>query len=222
MAGFKNPSLCLLVKQNYYEDIIEILKRCSSIMISKDIKIQNHEEKITAHIAEKYLKNNCVVDSSFPFAFETECKENFNPNTNTYLGRADIRVSSSNCLFRKNPKDYYTIECKRIDGKANLNQNYVKEGVARFIIPPVKYESYHNKNIMFAYVVETINISQNTDKINDIQLYELGTYITKNLACITNKSTSNCYVYESEYNTQSTDILLTHIFSDFSNIIIKN
>ena len=220
MSGFKDSSLNFLVKQNYFEQIIMILLKSGDLILKNKVKIENHEEKITAHIVENYLKNNCVVDSSFPFSFETECKENFNRNTNTYTGRADIRVSSSDCLFRKNPKDYYTIECKRIDGKANLNKNYVTEGVARFVVPPVKYESYHNKNIMFAYVVNKIDIKSNIIKIDTIHKRELSKFITKDISINLSNPSNNCYIYESEYSSVSNTLELSHIFYDFHSIVI--
>lgn len=220
MSGFKNSSLNFLVKQNYFEQILMFLVKSGDLILKNNVKIENHEEKITAHIVENYLKNNCVVDSSFPFAFETECKVNFNQITKSYAGRADIRVSSTNALLRKDPNDYYIIECKRIDGTANLNKKYVTEGIARFVVPPVKYESYHNKNIMFAYIVTKIDIKNNVIKIDSIQKRELSKFISKDIAINPNQTNNGCYLCESEYGSVPDKLKLSHIFYDFSSIVI--
>lgn len=45
-----------------------------------------------------------------------------------------------------------SIECKRIDGTADLNKKYVKEGVARFVTQ--KYSSYYGRNVMLGFVVK--------------------------------------------------------------------
>ncbi len=220
MSGFKNSSLNFPARKNYFEQIIVFLVKSGDLLLKNNVKIENHEERITAHIVENYLKDNSVVDSSFPFAFETECRENFNPNTDTYAGRADIRVSSRDCLFRKNPKDYYTIECKRIDGTSDLNKKYVTKGVTRFVVPPIKYESYHNKNIMFAYVVTKIDIKSNITKINTIHKRDLSKFIAKDISINQNQPNNSCYLCESEYLSVSDNLKLSHIFYDFSSIVI--
>lgn len=223
MAGFKNSSLNFVAKQNYYEQIILLIKSCSDLMISKGIKIQNHEEKISAHIVENYLKNKTVVNSiikySFPFSFLLEVPENYNVTANSFVGRVDIKVISMNYFLRENLEDYYTIECKRIDGTKSLNEKYITQGVSRFVVSPIKYQSYHNKNIMFGYVVENIDILENVPKINEIHKDKLLSNISKNITYIPSESTDYCCVCESQYNLEDRTLLLSHIFYDFSSII---
>ena len=224
MAGFKNSSLNSIAKQNYYEQILLLLKSCSDLMISKGVKIQNHEEKISAHIVENYLKNKAVVDSiltsNFPFSFFLEVPENYNSSSNTFIGRVDIKVISMNFFSRKNLNDYYTIECKRIDGTKSLNEKYITQGVARFVIPPIKYQSYHDKNIMFGYVVKSIDILENIQQINVVHKAKLTSCVSKDVNYIPRRSTSSSYMCESEYNIGNKNLLLSHIFSDFSAIIV--
>ena len=223
MAGFKNSSLNFIAKQNYYQQILLILKSCSDLMISKGVKIKNHEEKISANIVENYLNNKSVVDnitkSKFPFCFLLEIPENYNPSDNSFFGRVDIKVISMNYFFRENPDDYYTIECKRIDGTKSLNRKYIKEGIARFVIMPVKYQSYHNKNIMFGYVVKSIDILKNIEKINAIHKDELKPYTSKYITNIPTASSRYCKICESKYDLNNKSLLLSHIFYDFSSII---
>lgn len=223
MSGFTNSSLNAILRQDYYEQIILILKRCSDLMISKGVKIENHEEKISAHLVENYLTSKTVIDSiirpTFPFSFFLEVPEKYNPCDDSFAGRLDIKVSSLACLLRENPKDYYTIECKRIDGTKSLNIKYIKEGVARFVVPPIKYPSYHNKNIMFGYVVKTINIAENIKKINDIHKVELSSYVLQNITNTPTISSEYCKICESKYNLEHKSLILSHIFYDISSVI---
>lgn len=223
MAGFKNSSLNFVVKQNYYEQITLVLKSCSDLMISRGVKIQNHEEKISAHIVENYLKNKSVINGlikyNFPFSFLLEVPENYNAADNSFVGRVDIKVISMNYFLRENLNDYYTIECKRIDGTKSLNEKYITQGVSRFVVSPIKYQSYHNKNIMFAYVVKDIDILENLLKINAIHKDKLLSSISKNITYIPSESTDYAYVCESQYNLKDRTLLLSHIFYDFSSII---
>lgn len=223
MPGFKNSSLNFIAKQNYYEQILLLLKGCSDLMISKGVKIQNHEEKISSHIVENYLKNKSVVDSivksNFPFSFLLEVPENYNMSDNAFVGRVDIKVISINYFSRENLNDYYTIECKRIDGTKSLNDKYITQGAARFVAPPIKYQSYHNENIIFGYVVKSIDVLGNIRKINIIHKAELIPYSSKDITYIPDRSTNSCYMCESEYNIGEKLLLLSHIFYDFSSII---
>lgn len=223
MAGFKNSSLNSFLKQSYYDKIILLLESGSDLMLSSGKKIQNHEEKITAHLHYYYLDNKDFRDSilgdSFPFKFIIESPEKFNYQQNTYHGRTDIKVVSNNWFSGVNLKDYFTIECKRIDGYSELNKKYIEEGVARFIIPSIKYESYHNKNIMLAYVVKQIDVLKNIRKIDDIHKSKLISYISKDITYLPDNSSENCYICESEYILEDRKLLLNHIFYDFSSII---
>ena len=159
MGGFKNRSLNLNLKQELYEQLCEFIIKCSELMVSnftaKGSKIVNDEIKITAHFTENYLNNfsvrKSVCNNNLPFKFIYESPENFANATNTYGGRLDIRAASLNYFSCENNDDYYSIECKRIDGSSNLNKKYVTQGVVRFVVPPIKYQSFHNKNIMFGY-----------------------------------------------------------------------
>lgn len=223
MAGFKNTSLNVIVKENYFEQILMLLKECSDLMVLKGAKIQNHEEKITAHIVENYLKDGCIVNSivksDFPFSFILENPEKYNVSKNTFAGRVDIKVISLNYFFRKNLNDYYTIECKRLDGKKTLNEKYVTQGILRYVVPPIKYQSYNNKNIMFGYIIEDIDVLENIKKINVIHKTKLSSNSISELIYNADKSTSYCYMCESEYMVNKNTLILSHIFYDFSSII---
>lgn len=228
MGGFKNDLLNFELKQGIYEQLCKFIIKCSELMVlnctSNDNKIENDEEKITAHLTEKYLNNiavrNAICENKFPLKFINESLEKFDVETNTFIGRVDIKVVSLNWLSCENNDDYYTIECKRIDGYSDLNKKYITQGVARFVLPPIKYQSFHNKNIMFGYIVRMINIVQNTAKIDAIHKTELSSFVLKDIQYIPIESNDQCCVYESGYNIGEGTLSLKHIFYDFSGIVI--
>ena len=174
-GGFKNKKLNSLFKKRTLEEIIEFMflsmNYMKEICEKENIKIENKEEKIRTHLLENYLDNDNFRKNIgyevevFPLRFEAEVPENYNPNTESYKGRVDIKVVGINTFFNK--KDYYIIECKRIDGTETLNKAFVKEGICRFI--QEKYSSYNNENALLGFVTKDIDIISNTKKIDKIQ-----------------------------------------------------
>lgn len=227
MGGFKNTSLNIDLKQGLYAKILDFLVKGIELMVinscNNGIKLENNEEKITAHLVEVYLNNPSVRNKLFiqnvPIKFMNEYVENFDINSNTYAGRVDIKVVSSNWLSCENNNDYYTIECKRIDGSNDLNKKYITQGVKRFVVPPIKYPSYHGRNIMLGYIVKEIDINEIILTIDSIHKLELSEFIEKDIQCILNRSSINHYIYESSYNTDNSLLLLSHLFYNLHNVV---
>ncbi|HBC31934.1 MULTISPECIES: hypothetical protein [Caproicibacterium] len=215
MGGFKNESINALFAAGSLKRIIAHLIQCSSQMKancrSTENMLKNDEDKITNHLIECYL-NNGVSE----FRYVLQAPENFDPQTDQYIGRSDIKVISSDWF--SNSKCYFLIECKRIDGTQHLNKEYIINGVSRFVSTPPKYSSYHKKNIMFAYVVKAINISDAATKISQLQ----KTLLTDVVA--TPFSLAQCDTeygeYYSEYTSDSIGVIeLRHLFYDFAEVI---
>jgi hypothetical protein len=221
MGGFQNQLLNQNFKQNFYHIIITALIRSCKIMIenccSNKLNIPNHEEKIRTHLLENYLENEkirCAIGlSDVKIRFLPEVLENYDADTNTYIGRTDIRVLSSNWL--SNPNDYYIVECKRLDGTKSLNQKYVDEGICRFVGDTPKYSSYNNKNIMLGFVVKDIDCSVVISEITDIHNERIGDIIDKDITPIV--KSKDYYLCESVYTNQ---LSLSHIFYNVSSVII--
>lgn len=223
MGGFKNSSLNLQFKKGLYEIIIDGLVECCILMnnafVVNSRKIPNHEEKIRTHLVENYLENEeerrktCLVNQQL--RFEVEVQENYNDKNETYEGRVDIKVISTDTL--SNRKAYYIIECKRIDGGKNLNQKYITEGLQRFINN--KYSSYYGKNIMLGFIVKNINIKKNLECINLLHQESLNVYTKNQISVVKDNILNNYLICESKYNINSKQLLLSHIFYDFSSII---
>ena len=225
MAGFKNLQLNNILSLAVFDNIKSTLLVCSRAMVKESLEsshlIDNHEEKIRNRLYEKYLKNDEFIHKNGlglnGMQFTIEAPDNYDEQTDTYVGRIDIKVTNVN-IFKSNSV-YYTIECKRIDGYSDLNKKYVMEGIKRFVCPPLKYSSCLGRNLMFGFVVKSINIIDNCVKIEDIQQLELKDYVLDSLQKI-DGTCPDYYVYLSKYRTvEANPLELHHIFFDFSSII---
>ena len=212
MSGFGDKSLNISFEENIFNRIISHVIKCSNEMkntcIATGNGLFNHENKITNRLVEKHLN----VDQN-DFLFDSQAPENYNPDTDEYKGFADIRVRNKNRF--NNSKDYYIIECKRIDGESTLNKKYITEGVVRFVGNPPKYLSPNKKNIMFGYVVKAIDVPKNTIKIEKFQKKLLAEIITGNFLLIVNHC-MEYYVYSCQYHSGVDSIELRHLFYNFS------
>jgi len=211
MSNFKMGA-----KQDFFRLIILHISKCCEAMrddCRRKTKnpLPNHEDKISNRLVARYL--NVGVKG---IRFDRESLEGFDDDTDTFIGKTDIRVGLSDYL-NGNDKAYYTIEAKRLDGTQNLNNKYVSDGISRFVAPPSpKYSSYYGKSIMLGYVVRDIDVSRNTEEIDKLQHKLLvGTMVgSMSLICDDGKGFSH---YQCSY--QNLNIELTHLFYNFSDVI---
>ena len=216
MGGFKGESLNIAFESGVINLIIAHLIKCSKQMKTDCAEpcnmLQNHEDKITNRLVAKYLNtepNN--------FRYEIQSPENFDGQTDQYIGRTDIKVISAD--YFKDSQSYYIIESKRIDGDDDLNKKYITDGIARFVINPPKYPSYHKQNIMFGYVVQAIDIPKNTEKIGALQASLLNG-VTVNAFILVQNEDYQSFVYSCGYASEHIrHIELKHIFYDFADVI---
>jgi len=172
----------------------------------------NHESKITNRLVERYLDMNF-----FGLRFILEKPEHYDAATDTHEGRADITVVSSDWF--KNRDAYHIIESKRLDGKNDLNKKYISNGISRFVTSPSpKYSAYYGKNIMLGYIVQSINISQNTEKIDELQRKLLTGVTIGEMELICDDEGFSHYqcLYQNGSNLY---VELTHLFYDFSEVM---
>lgn len=221
MRGFKNQSLNIEFGQNLYTIIINALIAGCALMVDdcrkSGQKIPNREELIRNRLLEQYLDNDNVRAelglADVLIRFSPEVPEGYDKNTGVYTGRTDIRVTSINWLLNRN--DYYTVECKRIDGTQVLNKKYVDEGISRFANNPPKYPSYHHRNIMLAFVVKSVNRNAVISAIAQIHAIYLNAITTQNIAV--SQVAPEYSLCESRY---SSGLTLGHIFYDVSDAVI--
>lgn len=223
MGGFKNQQLNQIAKNNIYEDMINFifisLEKMRENLLAENKNIKNDEEKIRTHLLEHYLKNEQFKEKYFDdlyLLFNAEVAEGYDITSEEYIGRVDIKVYSINTII--NPKDYYIIECKRIDGSSTLNRKFITEGICRFILNKPKYSSYNKKNIMLGFVVKNIDIEINTARINEIQSEIEDIHICEKLERL-KKEKEEYYLYRNKYKCGDKKIELSHLFYNLSDVI---
>ncbi|MDR2089531.1 MAG: hypothetical protein LBP73_09270 [Clostridiales Family XIII bacterium] len=220
MGGFKNEIINSAFDAGIINVIMAHLTKCSKQMkadcIAADNFLKNNEDAITNRLVAVYLNTQPGI-----FRYEPQSPEHYDSETGCYIGRTDIKVISRD--YFRDEQAYHIVECKRIDGTIALNQKYITEGVERFFspTPQPKYSSYYLQNIMFGYVVQTIDISENADKIDKLQ-GSLLKGATASAFTLKQRENSQYYIYACRYvaaNTGRTE--LHHLFFDFANIICK-
>lgn len=218
MSGFRKKALNDVIKNNIFNQISEYIVLCCETM-SKELfclgeKLPNDENKIRNYLLRNYLdKNSFRRDNNMMmFRFEPEVPENYNEETLVDEGRVDIKIINQKDSFNDNAAAYF-VECKRIDGKKQLNKKYVDNGIRRFVVSPPHYRSYYGKNFMLGFVVKSIDIEENVKKIELIQQSEDGIEIINGFKKNDKKKLN---VYDCKYSMDDEIIELRNIFADFS------
>lgn len=223
MAGFGDAVLNTIVQESTYEKIGSYIFVCCEEMkndlCKSSRKLPNDENKIRNYLLENYLDDNFCRRKykMMTFHFESEVPENYDDKALTYEGRVDIRIVSQNEWFENRDATYF-VECKRLDGNKRLNNEYVVNGIKRFVVSPPHYNSYYNRNYMLGFMVRKIEVDDNVKKIELIQ--QLDNEID-NVCGLVRIGADNTYTYGCNYNIDGKVIELMHIFTDFSNLIGK-
>jgi len=197
-----------------FEDILSKVTICYHKMIENKESLINDENKIRDVLLLKYLKDDEIrqeVGLIDLYNFEREVQED---ESN---GRTDIKITTRDTF--KTTKAYYTIECKRLDnvnttGTSGLNAEYVTNGIERYISK--KYSSYYQVNGMIGFIVEKMDIHQNTEKINTLLK-------ASKVICTTKEITESNFIngfkfhYHSEHiDKDNNKFGLYHLMFDFS------
>lgn len=131
-------------------------------------------------------------------------------------GRTDLRVIIKSRTF-ENPQEYFTIECKRVDGNEPLNNAYITNGIQRFVNENPLYLSYYRTNGMLGFVVKNIDITNNINELNTLLLNKHKTINT--LDKISCEDSIPC-CYKSLHTSQNQSLQLYHLMLDLSHLIV--
>jgi len=170
MGGFGNAALNGLIAFNILNAVVDKVVACVDMMcrdcVSNAKAIDNNEAAIRDYLFTNYLDNDEIMEivGLGNFRFQSEVPENY--ISNRPIGRVDLQVYSVE-EFRHR-KRYFIIECKRVDGKLNLNRAYIDDGIRRFVGEKPRYTSYYKANCMLGFVVKDIDIDSNVDRINKL------------------------------------------------------
>lgn len=191
-------------KDGVFEFILTQIYNCYKRMLSDYPSIENDENLIRNGLYKNYLENDFIREEFklLPYLFDTEVE--IYKDDDSVIGRTDIKVY--NAVERtKNTKAYYIIECKRLDGSNRLNKKYISEGINRYI-ENEKYPSFKKVNGMIGFVVNSIDIEENTKNFPDLKCHQFITGFK--------------YSYISNHTTtKSNNLTLYHLMLDFSSKI---
>ncbi len=171
-------------------------------LLSENPKFENDENYLRNMLVDDYLQNPDIKEdlqiNNFYFIAEPAKIEK-----RKEVGYLDIMIIVEGLSFSGGKNNYFTFECKRLDGESPLNSEYVKEGIHRFISE--KYPTNLGRNGMIGFIVKPCDIEQNKDKINNL----------------ISKSGTNTEIIEVRNNTlitlTKTNILQSFDFSYISN-----
>lgn len=190
--------------------------KCYQLMLLTKVSVPNNENEIRdMFLSKEYLKGKSFKEKQEldSYLFDKETSEDSG-------GIADIRVLPINPL--RDDDAYYLIECKRLndrntDGKSGLNGEYIKNGIMRFTSN--KYSAYYGISGMIGFVVEKMDICNNTSKINTLLNSKFKNANT--IDELTKKSLNKFpYCYQSKHkDSQEKTIDIYHLMLDFSDNI---
>jgi len=187
--------------------ILTSLYFCYKKIISKINSISHKENDIRdIFISDAYLDNHKIKEELGVEEFQ------FDKETPTLKGRADIRVFNMIEKLSGQNNPYYYIECKILDDSkpskahSNLYSKYINNGINRYINEI--YPTHNKENGMLGFFIKPTKIIDQCKFFSDLKPYNF----------IENFDFS----YISEHTTsKDKKIILYHLMLDFSSIIKK-
>ncbi|TCI93745.1 hypothetical protein [Tenacibaculum sp. M341] len=198
-----------------FEDLLSKITICYKKMAKEHLQLQNKENAIRDILLLKYLKNDDVreeVGLVGLYNFEREVQED------NSKGRTDIKVTSQETF--KKQKAYYTIECKRLDkdnlkGRTGLNAEYVINGISRFTTR--YYSSFYRVNAMIGFIVEKLDIHENTTKhINSILTTDSSIQTTEEITKDNFIKNFEFHYHSKHMDIENQELKIYHLMFDFS------
>lgn len=204
-------------------NILSKVALCCDLLIEnyseKSVLIPNNENEIRDLLHYNYLNENKIRDkfNLKEYLFLPEVPEI--TEKDGIRGRTDIRVLIKSRSF-ENVNEYFTIECKRVDGGSDLNKKYINNGISRFVDDnqPL-YLSYFGFNSMIGFVVNDIDITQNIKEINNLIDTEFKHVSCKNPLEFEAGIKHCSFIFSSSHESQKKQLKLYHLMIDFSSII---
>ena len=195
-----------------FEYIMHKISLCYSMIANSKITLPKNENLMRDVLVNDYLNNNLIKEKlKLNYFFNPEVPEK-------NIKRPDIKIQSPNDVYKT--EAYYSIECKVLDNKyvtgtSGLNAKYIQNGIRRFT--DKEYTSHFRVNGMIGFIVEEMDIHQNTNDINSLLKYSFEHI--KTTKPLTNEKYFDDFEYH--YSSAHEDIhnsgfLIYHLMLDFS------
>lgn len=115
-----------------FKKVLSLMIDCYYRIRENEILLPNQFETFLRNVlVKKYLR---IYKNSFSIgylSFEAEPGEI--DNNYKSIGFIDIKVSNIGHKDLLNEEEYYSFECKRLDGSSKLNKEYIEEGIFRYV-----------------------------------------------------------------------------------------
>lgn len=218
-----------LTHDEQFKVILKGIIAAYQLMLISCKEIENNENKIRNYLCEHFLQKGDFKKEHFlqPFHFDAESAVIKDGKENGFI---DIKVITTETFFE--PEDYYTIECKRLDGdykykiakenlllkKSSLATMYIENGIERFV--KGKYPTTLGVNGMLGFIVQTTDIEEGIAIINDLINNRFPQSNTTHLLSKADSIPDFNKTYLSTHlDTNQISFDLYHLMLDFSSII---
>ena len=219
MIDVGNYSRIHFVKQKEFKNILAKIVKCYEMMcndcVTQKKTLPNNENQLRDILHYEYLNHKQIRAkiklNQYLFVPEVpeDCKKDGT------RGRTDLRVIIKSRTF-ENPQEYFTIECKRLDGNKSLNEAYIDNGILRFVNENPLYLSYYRTNGMLGFVVRNINVANNMNEIGSLLSNKhTKANVIDNIIC--ENSVPCCY--KSTHISQNKPLRLYHLMLDISHFV---
>jgi hypothetical protein len=200
-----------------FEYIMHKISVCYSMIVDSKIPLPKDENLIRDVLVNNYLNNNLIKEKlDLNYFFNPEVPEK-------NIKRPDIKIQSPNDVYKT--EAYYSIECKVLNNKyvtgtSGLNAKYIKNGIRRFT--DKEYASHFRVNGMIGFIVDQMDIQQNTENINSLLKSEFNQINT------TKSLMNEKYFDDFEYHYSSTHkdidnngLRIYHLMLDVSDNVLR-
>ncbi|WP_291862212.1 hypothetical protein [Marinilabilia sp.] len=187
---------------------------------NNEVLTSDHETYLRNILVKKYLRNKDAkqkYDIGY-LGFEIESGE-IDINNQT-VGFIDIKVLNLGNKDLLDEDEYYSIECKRLDGESTKNNLYIKEGINRYVNSKYSQQMPFSAMVGFIESGITANIKDNINSsLIENKYFQTYSSLLEYVFVADFKET---FVSKHERkNSQFTDIEIFHFLFDFQGLIKK-
>ncbi len=197
-----------------FHGILAYIINAYKLLVEEGVQMENKENHIRDILVEKYLNDNVKREQLGieHVIFNREAAEN--------MAKGFVDIKAQTRISLNEPQAYYVFECKRLDGNKDLNEEYIKEGIMRFVNE--KYSSYYGLNGMIGFEVKKFDTPDNVEEINQLVFskYPEAAFIEKISPAAIIENFQYCFI--SRHKTVSLKrVELYHLMLDFSHTVTR-
>ena len=158
------------------------------MILNNEILTSDHENYLRNVLVKKYLRDKEAKKKYNIGYLGFEIEPGEIDIDNITIGFIDIKVTNLGNKDLLDEDEYYSIECKRLDGGTTKNNLYIKEGINRYV------QSKYSSQMPFASMIGFIESGNAPKSISDI-----NHFLNQNKLFKTHSELSE-YLIETDFN----------------------